>query len=101
MPTPIATAGRDTSERADTASQSVITTQSAGRMGPVSTANRPKGQAQLDPRPGHPRFLAMRGSSIYDRSSMIREALIPAAGVPARDAVASPRPFAIIAAKRR
>jgi hypothetical protein len=43
----------------------------------------------------------MRARSIYDRSSMVRDALIPAAAIPSRDAVAIPRPFAIIASKRR
>ena len=52
MPTPIATAGRDTSERADTAWQSIIRPRVPDGRWPVSMENRPLRQARLDVLPG-------------------------------------------------
>jgi hypothetical protein len=108
MPTPVATAGRDTRERADTAWQSLIYAQSARRTTPVSMKNRPLGEPGLDVLPGPARLVArwrtivaISRSSIYHRFSMIRDALITAAGGPAKAFVATPRPFAIVASKRR
>ena len=108
MPTPVATAGRDTRERADTAWQSLIYAQSAGRRTPVSMENPPFGQPSLALLPGTPRLVArwrtivaIKDSSIYHRFSMIRDALITAADRPAKAPVATPRPFAIVASKRR
>jgi hypothetical protein len=105
MPTPVATAGRDTRERADTASQSVISSRVPD--GRCSCQWRTV-QPPLDVLPGGARpvtrmwsVVAARRPSLYHRSSMIRAPLIPAAEGPAKALVATPRPFAIIAPKRR
>jgi len=97
MPTPIATAGRDSSARTDTASQSIIVDPEC-RKGPiVVNPELPNGPASLDQIQD---LLAPARRSRYDRSSMIREASISAAA-PAKAPVAVARPFAIIAPKPR
>lgn len=44
MPTPVATAGRDTSARTDTASQSIIVEPECRKLGAVVNSNYPSGQ---------------------------------------------------------
>ena len=44
MPTPVATAGRDTSARTDTASQSIIVEPECRNAGVVVNSNYPSGQ---------------------------------------------------------
>jgi hypothetical protein len=49
MPTPVATAGRDTSARTDTASQSIIVTPQCRNEGVVVNSNYPSGQQASTP----------------------------------------------------
>jgi hypothetical protein len=97
MPTPVATAGRDTSARTDTASQSIIVDPECRKREVVVNSDLSIGTASLDLNQD---LLAPAGRSRYDRSSMIPEASIPAAA-PAKAPVAVARPFAIIAPKPR
>jgi hypothetical protein len=97
MPTPVATAGRDTSARTDTASQSIIVTPQCRNEGVVVNSNYPSGQQASTPTQD---LLARTGAPRYDRSSMIRSASPTFLAGPAKAPVAV-APIAIIASKRR
>jgi hypothetical protein len=97
MPTPVATAGRDTSARTDTASQSIIVTPQCRNEGVVVNSNYPSGQQASTPTQD---LLARNGAHRYDRSSMIRSASPTFLAGPAKAPVAV-APIAIIASKRR
>ena len=97
MPTPVATAGRDTSARTDTASQSIIVDPECRKPGVVVNSNYPSGQQASTP---HQDLLAGSAAHGYDRSSMIRSASPTFIAGPAKAPVAV-APIAIIASKRR
>jgi hypothetical protein len=97
MPTPVTTAGRDTSARTDTASQSIIVTPQCRNQGVVVNSNYPSGQQASTCTQD---LLARTGAHRYDRSSMIRSASPTFLAGPAKAPVAV-APIAIIASKRR
>ena len=100
MPPPIATAGRGTSERTDTAWQSVIVVaECLSRGGPVNRQPaRPRSRpSRFGP---DPRF-ALGRQSHYDRSSMVVGATIFASVFAAGKPGPGIRPFAIAAPPRR
>ena len=85
MPTPVATAGRGTRGRADTAWQSVIAVSECRRRGRLSTV---------------PLLAGVRDTH-YHRSSMVPGAMIPARPAAALVALFEPIAIAFIAPKRR
>ena len=82
MPTPVATAGRDTSARTDTAWQSIIVDPECPKRRGRVNSNHPSGQSRLSTRTMD--LLARVAGTCYHRSSMIAHAspILPSPGPP-------------------